>query len=130
MDRQPIRPTGVPKPGGAYTPAMRVGNLVYTAGHIGDDPETTTVVPGGIEEETSQTLSNLSRVLEAAGSSLDRVIKTTVFLTNWDDYPAMNAVYSKFFPLDPPARSTVQVVYLARGACVEIEAVAIAREDS
>ncbi|MCL5958596.1 MAG: Rid family detoxifying hydrolase [Chloroflexi bacterium] len=130
MDRQPIRPAGAPRPGGSYTPAMRVGSLIYTAGHIGDDPKTGVVVAGGIEAETKQTLTNLSAVLEAASSSLDRVIKTTVFITNWDDFPAMDAVYKNHFPGDPPARSTVQVVRLARGACVEIEAVGLAREDN
>jgi 2-iminobutanoate/2-iminopropanoate deaminase len=98
--------------------------MVYTAGQVGLDPQTGELVPGGIEGQTRQALSNLAAVLEAAGTSLARVVKTTVFLQDMGEFAAMNAVYAEFFPANPPARSTVQVAALPRGARVEIECVA------
>ena len=113
-----------PKAIGPYTVANRVENLVFSAGQLGLDPATMELVPGGIEAETRQALTNLKHVLDAAGSSLDKVVKTTVFLRDMGDFSKMNAIYGEFFPKDPPARSTVQVAALPRGGAVEIEVVA------
>ncbi len=109
---------------GPYSQAVKVGPLVYTAGQIGIDPATGEIVPGGVEAETRQALTNLKHVLEAAGSSLDLVIKTTVFLRDINDFARMNAVYAEFFTEGFPARSAVQAAALPKGAAVEIEAVA------
>jgi len=113
-----------PKAIGPYTVANRVENLVFSAGQLGLDPATMELVLGGIEAETRQALTNLKHVLDAAGSSLDKVVKTTVFLRDMGDFSKMNAIYGEFFPKDPPARSTVQVAALPRGGAVEIEVVA------
>ena len=114
-----------PKAIGPYSVANRVGNLVYTAGQTGLDPLTNELVPGGIQAETRQVLTNIKNVLEAAGSSLEQVIKTTVFLRDINDFTQMNAVYAEFFPKNHPARTTIQVVAVPRGGAVEIEAVAV-----
>ncbi len=118
-----------PKAIGPYSIAVQTADLVYTSGQIGLDPQTGELVPGGIEAETRQVLSNLGNVLEAAGSSLDAVVKTIVFLKDMGDFSKMNAVYAGFFTADPPARSTVAVAGLPRGASVEIEAVALVKTD-
>jgi 2-iminobutanoate/2-iminopropanoate deaminase len=94
----------------------------------GIDPETGELVAGGIGPQTRRTLENLSAIFEAAGTSMAAVVKTTVFLQDMADFPAMNAVYAEFFPGDPPARSTVQVAALPKAAMVEIEAIALAAE--
>lgn len=114
----------VPKPVGPYSIAVTCGDLIYTAGQLGIDPATSDLVPGGVEAETRQVLTNLKHVLAAAGSSLDLVLKTTVFLRDMADFARMNAIYSEFFTQDPPARSAVQVAALPKGAAVEIELVA------
>lgn len=123
MERQVIHTEEAPRAIGPYSQAIRVGDFVFCAGQAGLDPATGKLVEGGIKAETRRVLQNLSAALEAAGSSLSRVVKTTVFLTNLDDFKAMNAVYAEFFPSAPPARSTVQVSRLPAGACVEIEAI-------
>lgn len=110
---------------GPYSQAVQVGDLIYTAGQIPLIPETGKLIEGGIEEQTRQVMQNLSNVLEAAGSSLAQVVKTTIFVTNLGDFAAINKVYGSFFAANPPARSTVQVAALPLGANVEIEAVAI-----
>lgn len=115
---------GAPKAIGPYSVAIRHGDLIYTAGQLGIDPESGEIVPGGIETETRQALYNLEAVLIAAGSSLDMVLKTTVFLRDMNDFSKMNAVYSVFFSQEYPARSAVQVAALPKGGAVEIEAVA------
>ena len=115
-----------PKAIGPYSVGIRTENLVFVSGTIGIDPKTGEFAPGGIEAETRQVLQNLRSVLEAGGSSLDRVVKTTVFLRDIDEFSKMNAIYAEFFPKDPPARSTFQVAALPKGAAVEIEAVAVA----
>jgi 2-iminobutanoate/2-iminopropanoate deaminase len=102
--------------------------MVYTAGQIGLDPATSELVPGGIEAETRQVLTNLKHVLEAAGTNLDNAIKTTVFLKDMADFAKMNAIYAELFTQDPPARSTVAVAGLPKGASVEIEVVALCRQ--
>ncbi len=114
-----------PKAIGPYSQAILAENLVYTAGQVGLDPITMELVEGGIEAQTRQVLTNLKHVLESADSGLRFVIKTTVFLQDMGDFAKMNAVYAEFFPENPPARSTVQVAALPKGALVEIECVAM-----
>jgi 2-iminobutanoate/2-iminopropanoate deaminase len=115
-----------PKVIGPYSVATKAGGFIFTAGQIGIDPVTADLVAGGIETETRQVLLNLSNVLTAAGSTLQLVVKTTVFLRDMNDFSRMNAVYAEFFPQNPPARSTIQVAALPKGAVVEIEVVALA----
>jgi 2-iminobutanoate/2-iminopropanoate deaminase len=124
-EKQVILAERAPRAIGPYSAGIRVGNMVYTAGQLGLDPETGELVPGGITAETRQALSNLKNVLEAGASSLDLVVKTTVFLRDINDFSAMNEVYAEFFQVKPPARSAVQVAALPKGAAVEIEAVAV-----
>lgn len=110
---------------GPYSQAVRIETLVYTAGQVGLDPASSELVAGGIEAQTRQALTNLKHVLEAAGSGLNYVIKSTVFLKDMNDFTAMNQVYAEFFPENPPARSTVAVAGLPKNALVEIETVAL-----
>jgi 2-iminobutanoate/2-iminopropanoate deaminase len=114
-----------PKPIGPYSVGIRAGHFVFTAGQVGLDPTTGDLVLGGISAETRQALMNIENVLKAAGSSLELVTKTTVFLRDMADFAEMNSVYSEFFREAPPARSTVQAGGLPKGAAVEIEAIAI-----
>lgn len=110
---------------GPYSQAVSTaGPLLFTSGQLPIDPQTGAFVPGGIAEQTAQVLKNLQAVLEAGGSSLGRVVKTTVFLKDMNDFAAMNAVYASFFTNSPPARSTVEVARLPKDSLVEIEAVA------
>lgn len=106
--------------------AVKCGELIFVSGSVGLRPGSWEVVPGGIEEEARQTLDNIASVVKSAGSSLEKVVKTTVYLTDIGDFAAMNAVYGRYFPSEPPARTTVQVAGLALGAHIEIEAIAIA----
>ncbi len=110
---------------GPYSQGILGGDLVFCAGQVGLDPATGALVPGGIEAQTRRALTNLSAVLEAAGTDLAHVVKTTVFLVDLADFKAMNAVYADFFPGTPPARSTIVIKGLPVGALVEIEAVAL-----
>jgi len=114
-----------PRAIGPYSQAISIEGLVYTAGQIAIDPATAELVLGGIEEQTRQVLTNLQHILEKADSGLAYVVKTTVFLTDMNDFPRMNAIYGEFFRENPPARSTVAVAALPKGAMVEIEAVAL-----
>lgn len=125
QDKQVIAGPGAPS-GRPYSPAVRVGNLLFLSGHVGVDPDTRQLAPGGIEAETRQALENIKALLESAGSSLDRVVKCTVFLGDIQYYAAMNRVYASYFPKDPPARSAVGVGGLPIGAAVEIECIALA----
>lgn len=109
-----------------FSSAVRVGEILYLSGQIGLLPGTRELAPGGIEGETRQTMENIKAVLEYAGSSMDRVVKCTVFLRNIDDYDAMNRVYAGFFSENPPARSALAASGLALGAAVEIECIALA----
>ena len=125
MSKRIIATDQAPAAVGPYSQAVRVGDFVFTAGQIALDPATGQLVADDIEAQTRQVLANLSAVLEAAGTSLSNVVKTTVFLADMAEFKAMNAVYAEFFSEGPPARSTVQVAALPLGARVEIEAVAI-----
>ena len=122
--KQTIVSEKAPKALGPYTVANRFENLVFTAGQLGIDPQTNDLAPGGIEAETRQALTNVKNVLEAAGSSLDHVLKTTVFLRDMADFAKMNAIYAEFFTANFPARSTVQVAALPKGGAVEIDTIA------
>ena len=125
MSIQIVSTASAPPAIGPYSQATIVGNMVYTAGQIGLDPATMQVVSGGVPEQTVQAMTNLAAVLEAAGSSLAKVAKTTVFLVDMADFAAMNEVYAKAFGDHRPARSTVAVVGLPRGVRVEIECIAV-----
>ena len=114
-------PAGLP-----FSSATRVGNLLFLAGQVGNTPGTRQLADTGIAGQTRQAFENIKTVLAAAGSSLERVVKCTVFLTSMSDYQAMNTVYATYFPKDPPARSTVAGSGLALGARVEIECIATA----
>ena len=120
-----IQTEKAPKAIGPYSQAIQIESLVFTAGQIGLDPATSEFVKGGMEEQTRQVLTNLRNVLEAAGSGLNYVVKTTVFLKDMNDFPKMNAIYAEFFSGAYPARSTVAVAALPKGALVEIEAIAL-----
>jgi len=126
MQRTVVSTTNAPAAVGPYSQAIRIGNLVYTAGQIGLNPASGSIEGRTVEEQTHQVLRNLRAVLEAAGSGLGRVVKTTVFLADIKDFKAMNAVYASYFPSEPPARSAVQAAALPLGAMVEIEAIALA----
>jgi 2-iminobutanoate/2-iminopropanoate deaminase len=112
-----------PKAIGPYSQAVCIDGYVFTAGQVGLNPGTMELVEGGVGPQTRQVLTNLSHVLEASGSGLNFVIKTTVFLKDMSDFATMNSIYSEFFPDNPPARSTVQVAGLPKDAQVEIECV-------
>ena len=113
---------------GPYSQAIKAGGFVFASGQIPIDPQTGEFVAGGIGEQTEQVLKNLAAVLEAAGSSLAKVVKTTVFLADMKEFAAMNEVYGKFFTGEPPARATVAAAGLPKDARVEIEAVALVSE--
>ncbi|MGA8538341.1 MAG: RidA family protein [Terriglobales bacterium] len=110
---------------GPYSQAIKAGGFVFTAGQIPIDPATGKLIEGDVKAQTERVLKNLSAVLAAAGSNMDHVVKTTVFLKNMSDFPAMNEVYGQFFKNEPPARSTVQVDALPKDGLIEIEAVAL-----
>jgi 2-iminobutanoate/2-iminopropanoate deaminase len=125
MEKQVVQTDNAPKAIGPYSQAIRIGDLIYTAGQVALSPTTGELVGTDIEVQTRQVLENLKGVLEAAGSSFDNVVKTTVFLASMGDFAKMNAIYSEYFTGKPPARSTVQVSALPKNALVEIECVAI-----
>ena len=125
LNREIIATQNAPAAIGPYSQAVHVGDFVYTAGQIPLVPETGKLIEGGIEEQTRQVMQNLANILEAAGSSLAHIVKTTIFVTNLADFAAINKVYGSFFASAPPVRSTVQVAALPLGANIEIEAVAI-----
>jgi len=126
--RERIQTENAPAAIGPYSQAIKGGGFVFISGQIPIDPLTGEFVAGGVTEQTDQVLKNLTAVLEAAGSSLGQVVKTTVFLADMKEFSAMNEVYAKFFPAPPPARSTVAAAGLPRDARVEIEAVALVSE--
>ncbi|MBI5395243.1 MAG: RidA family protein [Verrucomicrobia bacterium] len=124
MKLQTIATDKAPKAVGPYSQAIRAGDFLFCAGQIPLDPATGILIAGGIKEQTGRVLENIKAVLASQGLGLDRVVKTTVFMTNLADFAAMNEVYAKHFSTNPPARSTVQVAALPKGAHVEIEVVA------
>lgn len=125
MNREPVNTDKAPKAIGPYEQAIKANGFIYTAGQIPIDPKTGNFVDGGVRAQTRQVLENLKAILEAAGSSLDRVVKATVFLKNIGDFAAMNEVYAEYFGNVKPARSTVAVAELPRAALVEIDLVAL-----
>lgn len=114
-----------PRAIGPYSAGVKAGDFVFTAGQLGIDPDSGEFVPGGIEAETRQALKNLQAVLEAAGSSLEQVVKTTVFLRDMDEFGKMNEIYREFFSQNHPARSAIQPAALPKNGAVEIEAIAL-----
>lgn len=124
-EKQIIIADKAPKAIGPYSAGVRVGHLLFAAGQLGLDPKTGSLVEGGIEAETRQALLNLQNVLQAGGSDLEYVVKTTVFLRDMNDFTRMNAVYAEFFTEKFPARSAVQVAALPKGGAVEIECIAV-----
>jgi 2-iminobutanoate/2-iminopropanoate deaminase len=123
-----IKTVEAPQAIGPYSQAVVAGGFVFASGQIPIDPATGEFVSGGIVEQTEQVLRNVSKVLEAAGTGLERVVRTTVFLADMNDFAAMNEVYGRFFGAEPPARSTVQAARLPRDARVEIDVIALAGE--
>jgi 2-iminobutanoate/2-iminopropanoate deaminase len=125
--KQVITADTAPKAIGPYSQAIKIknGEIIFTAGQLGIDPASGNVVDDGIAAETRQALKNVQAILTAAGSDMEQVIKTTVFLKDLNDFAAMNAVYAEFFPKNPPARSTIQVARLPKDGLVEIEAIAL-----
>jgi 2-iminobutanoate/2-iminopropanoate deaminase len=126
--KEVIRTESAPAPfqGAPYSQAIKANGLVFVSGQLGLKPDHAEMVGDSIAEQTEQVLTNLRSILEAAGSGLDRLVKTTVFLQNLDDFAAMNEVYKQYVGDEPPARSTVEVAKLPSGALVEIEAIALA----
>ena len=125
MKREIVHTDKAPKAIGPYSQAIRTETMIYTAGQTGLDPATGELVGSTVEEQTRQVLINLQNVVEAAGSTLAQVVKTTVFLKDMNDFSKMNAIYAEFFGENPPARSTVAVAGLPKGGLVEIEAVVL-----
>lgn len=130
MRKEIIRTEGAPAAVGPYSQAVRVGKFVFTAGQLGLVPGTRDFAGPDVESQTRQALENLRAILEAAGSSLRHVVKTTIFLQDLGEFARVNAVYGEYFPEEPPARSTVQVAALPLGARVEIEAIAVVPDEA
>lgn len=125
LDKKVVKTESGQKAIGPYSVANIANHLIFTAGQIGLDPASGNLAAGGVQAETRQALVNLRTIIEEAGSTLDQVVKPTVFLRDINDFAAMNEVYAEFFSQNPPARSAVQVAALPKGAAVEIEAVAV-----
>ena len=125
MEKMIISTNSAPQAIGPYSQAVRVGNFVYTSGQVPIDPATGELVADNIQKAAKQSLENVKSVLEAAGTTLANVVKTTVFLKDLNDFKAANEVYSQYFPQNPPARSCVQAAKLPLDALIEIEAVAV-----
>ena len=122
--RQPVSTIHAPQAIGPYSQAIRAGDYLFVSGQIPLDPATGTLVSGSIADETRRVLDNLGAILDAAGSSFDRVVKTTVYLADMADFAAMNEVYAGYFPAPAPARATVQAAALPRNVRVEIDLIA------
>lgn len=125
MKREAVQTDTAPKAIGPYQQAIRANGFVFTAGQIALDPKSGNLIEGGITAQTRQVLENLKSILAAAGSNMDRVVKATVFLKNMDDFPVVNEVYSEYLGSSKPARSTVAVAELPKGALIEIDLIAI-----
>ena len=124
--KQPISTDRGPKAIGPYSQAIKANGFLFVSGQIPLDPETNQLIGGDIRAQTERVLENLKGIVEAAGSSLDRVVKTTVFLKDMGEFAAMNEVYARYFPADPPARATVEAARLPRDVRVEIDLIALA----
>lgn len=124
--REVIATEKAPQAIGPYSQAIRANSFIFVSGQIPVDPTTQKVVEGGVAEQTNQVLTNLEAILTAAGSRLERVVRTSVFLADLSDFAAMNDVYERFFPQNPPARSTVEVARLPKDVRIEIDAIALA----
>ena len=125
MQKEVITTEKAALPVGPYSQAIKTGDLIFVAGEKGIDPGTGAIVSDGIAAETRQTLDNIQAILEAAGATMDHVVRTVVYMTDISEFAEMNAVYAGYFPNDPPGRSCVQVVALPAGAHVEIEVTAV-----
>ena len=125
MTKKIVKTRRAPAPIGPYSQAVTVGSLIFASGQTPLDPHTGELITGDIAAQTAQVISNLQAVLEAAGSHLERVLKTTVFLADMNDFAAMNEAYGRFFTQEPPARTTVQAARLPHDARVEIELIAV-----
>jgi 2-iminobutanoate/2-iminopropanoate deaminase len=123
--REIISTKDAPQAIGPYSQAIKANGFVFLSGQIAIDPSTQQVVPGDVAAQTDRVLRNLSKILEAAGSGLGKVVRSTVFLESMDDFAAMNQVYGKYFSTAPPARSTVEVARLPREVLVEIDVIAL-----
>jgi 2-iminobutanoate/2-iminopropanoate deaminase len=125
-EKRAVRTDKAPKPfqGAPYSQGIVFGDLVFVSGQVAIDPATNEPIGGGIEQQTERTLENVKGVLEEAGSSLDKVLKASIFLADFADFPAMNEVYGRYMGETPPARATVQVAGLPSGVKIEIEVVA------
>jgi 2-iminobutanoate/2-iminopropanoate deaminase len=123
--RQAFSASGAPKAIGPYSPALRAGNLLFLSGQIPIDPASGLVVDGGIEAQTEQVMRNIGALLEVAGAGFDQVVRTTVYLTDMNEFEAMNACYARFVFEPAPTRATVQVARLPRDVRVEIDAIAV-----
>lgn len=128
MSKTAVSTDGAPRAIGPYSQAVRAGDYLFTSGQIGLDPATGTMVPGGIEAETKRVLASLTAVLAAGGASWADVVRTTIYLTDLNDFAIVNKLYGEVAGEVPPARATVQVAALPRGAVVEIDAVAYVRD--
>jgi 2-iminobutanoate/2-iminopropanoate deaminase len=126
--REVIATPRAPKAIGPYSQAIRAQGWLFVSGQVAIDPATQQIIPGGVEAQTERALENMAAILAAAGSGLERVVRTTVFLKNMDDFPAMNEVYGRYFNATPPARSTIEAARLPRNVLVEIDAIALAPE--
>lgn len=115
-----------PKAIGPYSQAVKGNGIIFTAGQIPFDPATGQLIEGDVARQTARVLENLKAIVEAAGSSLDRAVKATVYLKDMNDFAAMNEVYARYFPKEPPARSTVEAARLPRNVCVEIDLIVLA----
>jgi 2-iminobutanoate/2-iminopropanoate deaminase len=123
--RRVIQPAKFPNTGLPYSPGILAGDTLYVAGQLGRDPATAKIVPGGIEAETRQTLTNIGEVLRAAGMDFGDVVNVTAYIVDFKDFDAYNKVYREFFPKDPPARATVGVAALNQGGRVELQMIAV-----
>jgi 2-iminobutanoate/2-iminopropanoate deaminase len=132
MRKEVVHTDKVPPARVPLSQAIRAGGWIFLSGQLGNDPKTGRLAEGGIAAETRQVCENMKAILEAAGSSLERVVKVTIYMKDVDELPAMNEVFSRYFPLDPPARTTFECARLIRDARVEIEAIALenARADA
>lgn len=123
--REVVATSGAPKAIGPYSQAIKANGMVFCSGQIALDPNTNQIIEGDVVVQTNRVFQNLSAVLKQAGSSLDRVVKTTVFLKSMGDFAAMNETYGKYFTANPPARSTVEVARLPKDVLVEIDVIAL-----